>query len=574
MAAQEQSFSSVFELILKPEKRFYGLMLVYAVAISALSLSLPLSVQVLISTVANTALLQPVIVLSAMLFALLTFAGFFAATQVYLMELFERRFYARVVSEVSLRLIYAQPAYMQSINRDELINRYFDIMTVQKSLPPLLVGALATILQTIVGVTVTSFYHPLFLFFNIAVLIGGYVVFRIFHRGASNTSVTLSGSKYAAANWLETLAHSNNLFKSRRMIDYAISRTEAARDAYLREHRRHFHYSFAQIVGFLLLYATVSSVLLGLGGWLVIRGELTIGQLVAAELILTAIFYGLSRSGYYLELYYDLYAALVKLSQLYRIPLELHASDDYIKGWQPHFNFDDVRTVAGGRNFSFSFTLPAGGSTLIATRSNVQIRAFTDVLQNYVRPQSGLAMLGDHSIDDFHPHRLRDEVHVVDSVDFPECSISEFLRVASPAMSLGAMRQLLDELGVHLEVQVPDLDEMITPDGYPLSASGTVKLKIAYAIASSPKILVLTTIFDTLSQESRESAMRCIKHRLPDTTTLCFSHRVDTALFDRYMMWGFDKQSSVSDINALSAAYAHNIEQDRLVADPNTSLQP
>ena len=35
------------------------------------------------------------------------------------------------------------------------------------------------------------------------------------------------------------------------------------------------------MLGFLILYATSSAVLLGLGGWLVVIGQLTIGQLVA-----------------------------------------------------------------------------------------------------------------------------------------------------------------------------------------------------------------------------------------------------------------------------------------------------
>ena len=184
--------TTLFQLILAPERQFYYLILVYGVAVSALTLALPLSVQVLISTVSNTALLRPVVVLALLLFALLALSATFAAIQVYLMEMFERRFFTRIVSEVSLRLIYALPAHMNALNRDELVNRYFDIMTVQKSLPPLLVGGIGTILQIAVGMTLTSFYHPVFLFFNIVTLVLAYIVCRIPHRGASRSSLALS----------------------------------------------------------------------------------------------------------------------------------------------------------------------------------------------------------------------------------------------------------------------------------------------------------------------------------------------------------------------------------------------
>ena len=66
------SFRELFTLILRPERRFYWLMLVYALAVSALTLSVPLSVQVLISTVANAALVRQVMVLSLVLLALFT----------------------------------------------------------------------------------------------------------------------------------------------------------------------------------------------------------------------------------------------------------------------------------------------------------------------------------------------------------------------------------------------------------------------------------------------------------------------------------------------------------------------
>ena len=161
-------------------------MLIYGIGVSALTLSFPLSVQVLIGTVVNSALVQQVYVLALILFGLLVLSGLFFALQIYLMELFERRFFARVVSEVTLRLLYARQPAMEAINRDELVNRYLAIMSVQKSLPPLLTGSLATELQTLVGIAVTSFYHPFLLVFTLVVMTLAYLIFRLFDRGAAD----------------------------------------------------------------------------------------------------------------------------------------------------------------------------------------------------------------------------------------------------------------------------------------------------------------------------------------------------------------------------------------------------
>lgn len=572
MPERPYRFGELFALVLRPERRFYWLMFIYGVAISALTLSIPLSVQVLISTVANAALVRQVVVLGLILSGLLCLSGLFTAIQYYLMELFERRFFSRVIGEVTLRLVYARLGHMQAINRDELVNRYFDVMTVHKSLPPLLTGALATVLQTAVGFAVTSFYHPFFLVFNLAVVVLAWLVFRAFDSGAAQSAHVLSERKYDAARWLEGLARSSAFFKSERTIDYALASTLAVRENYVTAHRRHFRYTFSQVVGFLLLYAASSAVLLGMGGWLVILGQLTIGQLVAAELILSAIFFGLTRIGYYLELYYDLYAALVKLTQLFDLPVEAVRRDSRVGDWTPDVRFERVAHPLPGGEFRVDVEFPAGSHSLVATRSSKQVRAFTDLLLAFDRAASGRVVLGGHDVEDFNVHRLRDAVHVVDSTLLPECSIAEFLAIADPALTRAQMRQLLAAVGLDTEAAGVDLDRTLTPYGYPLSEVGVIKLKIAFALASHPKVLVLTPLFDMLSHEARESVVVYLReHR--ETTLLCFSHRQDQPAFDRYLLCDFDRQVAFDDEAALGAAFDAAVSEDVPTPTPTAAVE-
>ena len=54
-------FFRIFAEILRPETSFYWLAVVYGVGISLLSLATPISVQMLINTVANTAMPAPLV---------------------------------------------------------------------------------------------------------------------------------------------------------------------------------------------------------------------------------------------------------------------------------------------------------------------------------------------------------------------------------------------------------------------------------------------------------------------------------------------------------------------------------
>ena len=151
--------------IIGPEKNFFWLAIIYGLGISLLSLATPISVQLLINSIASTALPVPLFTLSAILLVLLLVSGFFGALRSYMMELFRRRFMARLVAEVTLRAINAANPFFQDSRRIDLFNRYFEIINIQKVIPSLLIGGFTILLQAIVGFIVTSLYHPFFMLY-------------------------------------------------------------------------------------------------------------------------------------------------------------------------------------------------------------------------------------------------------------------------------------------------------------------------------------------------------------------------------------------------------------------------
>ncbi|MEM7568274.1 MAG: ABC transporter ATP-binding protein, partial [Pseudomonadota bacterium] len=223
---------SLFFKFLKPERGFLMLGIIYGVGISLLSLATPISVQMLINTVAFTGLAGPLIVLSMTLFGLLLASGLLYALRVHLMEIFGRRFYARMVSEIALISIYAQNPFFSDDGRAPLFNRYFDIVTVQRNIPILVIGAFTILLQAAVGFILTSFYHPYFIAFNGVVIALIWAIWLIWGRGAVRTAVELSHKKHNAAAWLEGVGASNGYYKSDRHIAHALSRTDQATGDY------------------------------------------------------------------------------------------------------------------------------------------------------------------------------------------------------------------------------------------------------------------------------------------------------------------------------------------------------
>ena len=70
----------------------------------------------------------------------------------------------------------------------ELANRFFDTLTVQKSLAKILVDFPAALLQIIFGLLLLSFYHPFFIIYGLLLVLLIYVVFKFTVQKGLETS--------------------------------------------------------------------------------------------------------------------------------------------------------------------------------------------------------------------------------------------------------------------------------------------------------------------------------------------------------------------------------------------------
>lgn len=538
--------------ILGPEKNYYALALVYGIGIGVLSLSLPISVQMLVNTVANTGLATPLIVLSVTLFGLLLTAGLLRALRIHLMDLFQRRFYARMVSEIAIRSIYAINPFFQDFNKGTLFNRYFDILIVQKNMPNLLIGGFTILLQAAVGFVLVSTYHPLFLVFNLVLILAIWLIWLLFGGAAIRSAVQVSHRKHAAAAWLEGLGASNGFFKSERHIAEALKRTDKVTADYMVEHERHFRHHFAQTICFLLLYATASAALLGLGGWLVIQGQLSLGQLVAAELVLSVVFIGLSQLGIYLAYFYELCGAIDELALFYSVEQEEPEQVSEPYSGNAEIEFVNARGDARGRTATLNFHIPSGSRVLGTAVTHGLQREVTNFLKRHVRPTSGYVALGGQDIMSIQAYALRQHIIVLDRPNAIEMTIREYLRLSGRNPSSAEIFEVLETVGLEESIaQLDDgLDTRVAATGWPLNITETMQLKLAAAIIANPKVLILGQLFDTMSSAKLRRAFDALQAD-GQTTVIYFCNRPRDIDFDLYIHLDYDAQPTFKSFDEL-----------------------
>ena len=96
---------------------------------------------------------------------------------------------------------------------------------------------------------------------------------------------------------------------------------------YLRERQAHFRILFHQVLGLLGVEVAAAVVLLGWGGYLVLEGQLSVGQLVASQLILTATPRSRGQVRKQLETAYDCLTAIDKVGHLVDLKVESDAGE-------------------------------------------------------------------------------------------------------------------------------------------------------------------------------------------------------------------------------------------------------
>jgi ABC-type bacteriocin/lantibiotic exporter with double-glycine peptidase domain len=519
--------------LLEAERRTLWVAIVYSVVIALLSLVVPVAVQSLVNTIAFGSALQPLVVLTLFVLVALGFSTAMNALRAGVVEIIQRSIFARVATDVTWRLLRVRAEAFDRYHGPELVNRFFDTVTVQKSASLLLIDGLSILMQTIIGMVLLAVYHPWLLAFDVLMIIAMLGIIFVLGRGAIDTSIGESKAKYALEAWLEQLAANLITFKSVGGPEYAVQRSQRLLEQYLTYRKKHFRILVRQIVGSFALQAVASSALLGIGGWLVIDRQLTLGQLVASELIVAGMLSAFTKFGKQLEVFYDLCAAIDKLGALIDLPLERSGGEallpaggavglsvrdlevQYPDGTRPALS---VRTwdIAAGERVGVTGPNGSGKSTL------------ADVLFGLRMQAAGSLRVEGVDARALPLRALRREMALVRGVELFPGTVLDNVRLGRP-LSHADVSDALDQVGLLDELlDMPEgLDTELHPHGRPLSSRQARRLMIARAIAGRPRLVILDGALDDIDQQDEQALADVLFAADAPWTLICITERPD-----------------------------------------------
>lgn len=518
--------------LLLAEKGNIGLVYAYATLVGLFSLTLPLGVQAIIGLVSGGLFLQPVVLLIAFVVAGTLASGVLQVLQLAAVERIQQRVFARVALEFSIRVprLNVEQAWREDLS--ERMNRFFEVVTIQKSLGKLLTGTTTALLQVVFGLLLLTFYHPYFTLFGLALVVTFALIVRWTGPRGLETSLMESHYKYRAVHWLEEVARAVHTFKGAGRATPALERMDAHVSGYLRYRQRHFRVLVIQAMAAIGFKTLVTGALLVLGSVLVIDRQITLGQFVAAELVIVTVLAGIEKLVGSLAEVYDVLTSVYKLGGVTDLPLDGTsglALADAAGGASVSLQGVGYRYPSSDRDALSDLTLAVlPGERLGVTGPDGSGEStLLGVIAALLPGYTGTVQVDGVTLRDLEPAALRDRIGMVRGTsELFEGTIEENITLGrhgvGPAEALAALARVGAAEAVQAMPQ--GLRTVLSNDARGLPSTLRVRLLVARAIAARPRLLLLDDCLTNVEPAAQRELIAVLTDRAAPWTLIAVSH--------------------------------------------------
>ncbi len=518
--------------LLTPSHKDIGLVAAYTVFIGVFFLAVPLTAQGLIGSLASGIFNQPILVLGVAVLTGLILVGLLRVLQLQLVEFIQQKVFLTTAMSISSQLLSVSEVAFKQRYAPEVLNRFFDVLTIQKTLAKLLLDGPASVLQIMLGMLLISFYSPWFLLFNITFLVGMVAIFMLGYGGYSS-SLDESAAKYRVAQWLEEMGQSRISFKMNGAPSTLLGKTDGLLHRFLDARQRHFRVVVRQSFANFMLEAMATAGVLMIGGWLVMNGQLSLGQLVASEIVILLILSATDKLVQYLESGYDLLAAVDKVHQVLRFEQERVDGTSlpdithglHLKCHNITFGYRPEKNVVQ----HLSLNLPPQSHTSVVGPSGMGKSTLAGLICGLHDTHSGQITLNDVDIRQYKLPELRKAIALVgDGYELFEGTVEDniLLGLTADELPQGALAWAIDMVMMARDLrQYPHgLQHRITTAGTNISLGQRHRILMARAIVQQPKLLILDEAFTGMDEQTKLGILEKLFSSENPWTILNISH--------------------------------------------------
>jgi len=287
-----------------------------------------------------------------------------------------------------------------------------------------------------------------------------------------------------------------------------------------------------------LLGYLAQALLLGMGGWLVTEGRLTVGELAAFFLYLTMFFAPIQQLVQLYNTYQQGRSAVRKLADLFATEPDVAEAPD-ARPLPPMEGAIDLDHVTFGYDprvpvlHDLDLHIDAGETVAFVGETGAGKSTVAKLVNRFYDPTEGAVRIDGHDLRGATLESLRAQIGVVPQEPFLFAgSIRDNLSFAAPDATDEQLWEAVDAVGLRdlVERQPEGLDQIIHERGSSLSSGERQLLALARAFLSQPRVLVLDEATSNLDLQSETRIERALDAVLEGRTAIIIAHRLATAM--------------------------------------------
>lgn len=284
------------------------------------------------------------------------------------------------------------------------------------------------------------------------------------------------------------------------------------------------------------LLGLASAGIMGIGSYLIIQNEITIGDFLAFTLLLGFMIAPIVQMSNIGSQMTEAFAGLDRTEEIMNMPMESDQVERTITHNQAKgdLSFQDVSFFYEGEKevlHGISFDAPRGSVTALVGTSGSGKSTIAGLTASFMNPTGGKITLDGIDLQTIKLESYRSQLGVVLQDDFLfEGTIKENIIFPRPDATETQIFDAVKAAHVHEFTDRFDngLDTLIGERGVKLSGGQRQRIAIARAVLADPKILILDEATSNLDTESESLIQESLKELMRGRTTLVIAHRLST----------------------------------------------
>lgn len=500
-----------FKLLNEEKKEVYAIYF-YSLLNGAVSLVYPLGIQAIINFVLGGRVSTAWLIMILVVAIGITFGGFLQISQLYLTEKLEQRIFTKVGFSFAYRIPRLDLDNLYKKYTPELVNRFFDAVNLQKGMAKILIDFSFATVQIFFGMILLAIYNIFFVIFSAMLIALVIVVFYYTSPKGMETNLKVSTMKYKTAFWLEEIGRTMGTFKLAGNSKLPFETVDKLLQSYVDFRNKHFGVLVFQYKIMIAFKALITTTLLIVGSILLLDNQISIGQFVAAEVIIILIVSSVEKVILSLDVVYDTLTATEKIGQIMDLPMErqegteksLTTNNESLKFQIRNLSFKSKNEAFDILN-DLSFELNAGEKVVLTGGSGSGKSTLMYLMSGLYHDYRGRIIVNGLPIDTMNLDRLRS--YIGDSLSHQSIfhgSIYENITLKKEVDDK-FVRNIIELVGLkeYIYVLPEDWDTILMPEGQGLSKTLISRIILARCLACSPKALLLEDVVSVFEQKDK-----------------------------------------------------------------------